>query len=276
MLRALKKTEIQVAIASSLLFTGSAFAHDPVFSPGPHVLFKDGFEVHAEFFQAKQGDEKETEQAIAIKYGLSGDWVAGIEIPYQTNKDEAGTQQGVGDISLATKYRFWRNDSLGVQETAAMFVKVKIDSGDQTVSSGTKDTLLGLTYGYESLKWYRWTSIRYRFNQNRSFNNGNELQRGDRLFVDFAGGYRPQVNDYRAADTVWLLELNGEYSQRNSLNVVDITDSGGRQWFVSPGIMWTKRNFAIKAGVQIPVYANLNGDQPNADYRARLELEWHL
>jgi len=54
-------------------------AHDPVFSPGPHLLFKDGFEVHAEFFQAGQGNEKESGQAIAIKYGLSSDWVTDKE-----------------------------------------------------------------------------------------------------------------------------------------------------------------------------------------------------
>jgi len=276
MLRDLKKTIVHLSITSTLLLTGTAFAHDPVFSPGPHVLFKEGFEVHAEFFQGEQGNEKESEQAVALKYGLSGDWVVGIEVPYQTNQNGSGTKQGVGDIALSTKYRFWRNDRLGVQETAAIIAKVKIDSGNKEVSSGTTDTLLGFTYGYESLKWYRWASIRYRFNQKRSFDNGNELQRGDRLFVDFVGGYRPQVNDYRAADTVWLLELNGEYSQRNALNSVNFNDSGGSQWFVSPGIMWTKRNFAIKTGVQIPVYSNLNGVQDNADYRVRLELEWHL
>ncbi len=125
------------------------------------------------------------------------------------------------------------------------------------------------------MKWYRWASIRYRFNQDRSFNNGNELQPGDRLFVDFAGGYRSQVNDYREADSVWLLELNGEYGRRNGEKGVGIIDSGGSQWFVSPGIMWTLRNFAIKAGMQIPVFSNLNGVQNDSDYRARLEFEWH-
>lgn len=259
-----------------LLATGSVFAHDPVFSPGPHVLFKDGVEIHAEFAQSKQGDEKESEQAVALKYGLSGDWVVGLELPYETVKDESETQQGIGDITLSTKYRFWRVDTLAVQETAAIIAKVKLDTGDNQVGSGTTDALLGFTYGYESLKWYRWASVRYRFNQNRSIENQGNLRRGDRLFIDFAGGYRPEVNDYREADTVWLLELNGEYSERNAFNGVDMNNTGGKQWFVSPGIFWTFRNFAVKAGVQIPLLSNLNGEQDDSDYRVRLELEWHL
>ncbi len=259
-----------------LLFTANVYGHDPLFSPGPHVLFKSGTEIHTEFVQSKQGDERESQQAIALKHGLSGDWVVGLELPYDTVKDEFSTQKGIGDITLSSKYRFWRKDTLGVQETAAIIAKIKLDTGDKQVGSGTTDTLLGFAYGYESLSWYRWASIRYRFNQNRSIQNLGDLYRGDRLFVDFAAAYRSNINNYREIDRVWLLELNGEYSERNSINDVDLNNTGGSQWFVSPGIMWTLRNFAIKAGVQIPVFSNLNGEQDGTDYRARLEFEWHM
>lgn len=259
------------ALLAWFLPTGSVFAHDPVFSLGPHVLFKHGFEVHTEFTRTEQGNETGNEQAVAIKYGITGDWVAGIELPYQTVKNEMGTRKGTGDITLSTKYRFWRNDSPGVQESAALLLKVKLDSSGDKVGTGTTDSLVGITYGYESLKWYRWASARYRFNQNKS-----NLQRGDRLFVDIAGGYRRRVKDYRAPDTVWLLELNGEIIERSARNGIDLNDSGGNQWFITPGIMWTLRNFAVKAGIQIPVISNLNGNQDNRDYRARLEFEWHL
>ncbi|ACV26739.1 MULTISPECIES: transporter [Kangiella] len=252
------------AMGCWLFLPVSLFAHDPIFSPGPHVLFKDGFEIHTEFVRSEQGDESDSEQAIALKYGITGDWVIGIEQPYQIIKDEFGSQSGVGDILLSTKYRFWREDTPGVQESAAVLVKVKLDSSNDALTTDTVDPVLGFTYGYESLTWYR-------FNQ-----NNDQLQRGDRLFVDLAGGYRSQLNDYREADTVWLLELNGEFIKRNAFNGLDLNNTGGNQWFVSPGIMLTYRNFAVKAGIQLPVLSNLNGDQPRADYRARQEFEWHL
>ncbi|MBL4941264.1 MAG: transporter [Colwellia sp.] len=261
---------------SCCLIINEVSAHDPIFSPGPHVLFKDGIELHTEFTQAAQGNKKQKQQTLAFKYGLSGDWVVGVKLPYQTSENSVETKQGIGDISVSTKYRFWRKDSLAVQESAAVIAKVKLNTGKEQVSSDTTDALLGLSYGFESLTWYRWASVRYRFNQNRDLDNQATLQRADRLFVDIAGGYRLSVNDYRDIDTVWLLELNGEYAQANRFNNADLANTGGSQWFISPGVMWTLRNFAIKAGVQIPVYSNLKGAQADSDYRALLEFEWHM
>jgi hypothetical protein len=51
---------------------------------------------------------------------------------------------------------------------------------------------------------------------------------------------------------------------------------GGNQWFLSPGLMWTYRNFAVKAGIQLPIFDDLAEDRHQGEYRARLELELHL
>lgn len=254
-----------------LLPASPAWAHDPIFSPGPHVLFKEGVEIHAGTERDKGDSAQMDEQKLSFKYGLTGNWVVGMDLPYQKDQTSLARQKGIGDITLSTKYRFWREDTLGAQESAAILLKLKLDSSNTQVSTDTTDFMVGVTYGYESLKWYRWASMRYRFNQNRS-----GLQRGNRLFVDMAVGYRPQINDYRAPDTVLILELNGEFRERNTLDGVNIKTSGGNQWFISPGILWTLRNFAVKAGVQIPVWSNLDPFQSRSDYRASLELEWHL
>jgi len=260
-----------IIIWFALFNISPSWAHDPIFSPGPHVLFKKGMEVHTEFKSGKKGDEKEDEQALAIKYGISGDWVAGIELPYKTIKQNGISHSGLADVVLSTKYRFWRNDSLGIQETAAVLAKIKLNTSNNSTATNTTDALLGLTYGYESLKWYRWASVRYRINQ-----NVQNIQRGNHIFVDVAGGYRPKVNDYRKPDTVVLLELNGELLGQNQFNGTELSNSGGNQWFVSPGVMWTLRNFAIKTGIQVPIISNLNGNQQDSNYRAFLEFEWHL
>jgi len=268
----------QSLLTGLLLLFGSsaASAHNPVFSPGPHVLFKEGIEVHVSLDRDKVGQEKETELGLELTYGLTGDWAAGIELPYIKADDRADKARGTGDGRLFTKYRFWRDDSLGVQESAAVLLNVMLDNGDDKESpplgSGTTDTLLGFTYGYESLKWYRWTSLRYR----RNGENGAGLRRGDKLLLDFAVGIRPTPPSYLRPDTVWLLELNGEQDQRAELNGAVLADTGGSEWFISPGIFWTQRNFAIKAGVQLPIASDLNGSQAESDYRAKLEFEWHL
>ena len=256
--------------------SASVWAHDPIFGIGPHALFKGGLEVAPAAHIEKSGDESATESGLEVVYGLTGDWAVGVELPYAKVDDGSMSASGKGDVNLFTKYRFWRRDSLGLQESAALLVRVKLDTADNNTNpalgTGTTDTILGLTYGYEGRKWYRWASVRYRLNGTTD----NDLQRGEKVLFDLVGGIRFRPTGYLEADTVWLLELNGEYGDRADINGTNIANTGGTEWFLSPGIFWTKRNFAVKAGVQIPIISNLNGAQIESDFRASLTLEWHL
>lgn len=267
---------VATAILTTGLMSSLAQAHDPIFAIGPHVLFKNGVEIAASVASDKAGDDNKQELALQLTYGLTGDWAAGIDLPYAFKEQGDESSSGNGDIAVFTKYRFWRKDSLGLQESAAVSFKVISDtaSGNKSPSldKGTTDTILGLTYGYESRKWYRWASARYRFNGT----NDLGVDRGDKLLLDLVGGIRPKLTNYLEPDTVWLLELNTELGQKAQLGGNDLANTGGAEVFISPGIFWTKRYFAIKAGVQIPVYSDLNGTQQDSDYRARISFEWHM
>lgn len=255
---------------------GEVLAHDPVFGIGPHVLFKNGVEVSAVVAQEKAGLEKESELAVELAYGITGDWSAGIELPYADKEDGMQSSRGEADIQIFTKYRFWREDSLGLQESAAVTLAVNLKNGDERddppLGNGATDIMAGLTYGYESLKWYRWASVRYLL----AGENNNGFRLGAKWLLDIVGGWRPNLPEYRKPDTVWLLELNGEFTDRAEMNGNNLLDSGGTEWFVSPGIFWTMRNFAIKAGIQLPVASDLNGSQDKSDYRFKASVEWHL
>lgn len=264
-----------IVVITSLM-SSTALAHDPIFGAGPHVLFKNGFEVAVEIESEKSGNEKEQALALEVTYGITSDWALGIDLPYKFKEEGNDSSNGIGDVAVFTKYRFWRKDSLALQESAAVLVKVITDTADNnktpTLSKGTTDSILGLTYGYEGRKWYRWASARYRFNGT----NNAGVDRGNKILIDFVGGIRPTPTGYREPDTVWLLELNGEFGQHAELNGTELANTGGTEWFVSPGIFWTQRNFAVKVGVQIPVASDLNGNQEKTDYRAKVVLEWHL
>lgn len=260
------------ALMGGLALTAPARAHDPVFGIGPHVLYQGGVEVAAEAHRDQAGDDQESELGLELTYGLTGDWAAGVELPYVRVDGPSGADSGAGDVRLFTKYRFWRRDRLALQESMALFGKVKLDTAQDGLGTGTTDSILGLAYGYESRKWYRFASARYR--RNGTADNG--LRRGDAWLVDLVGGIRPRRTGYLEPDTVWLLELNGEFIERATRNGARVADSGGTRWFLSPGIFWTLRNFAVKAGVQIPIAQDPNGDQEKIDYRAKLVLEWHL
>ena len=262
------------ALTFAWMLAGAAEAHDPVFGVGPHVLYKDGVEVHLGVHQEKS-DDRDTEAEFEIKYGITGDWVAGVGTSYFRTGDHGVSEDGRGPSSVFTKYRFWRHDTFGAQDSASILGKVIFDDGDS--SHGAKrdgnDYLLGLTYGYEGRKWYRWASVRHRFNAETK----GGLERPDVWLVDLVGGIRFSPTEYHEPDWVWMLELNGEIIEHISQTHDGTARKlGGVQWFLSPGLMWTYRNFAVKAGVQLPVFDDLSADQDADDYRVLIELEWHL
>lgn len=255
----------------ALFLTGTTSAHDPVFGVGPHVLYKDGIEIHAGAHQEKS-DERTTESEFELKYGITGDWAIGAGISYISSDSHDGTEKGRGPSKLFTKYRFWREDTFAAQESAAIFGQVIFDDGENNhhnVKREDNDYLLGLAYGYEGRKWYRWASVRHRFNADAE----GGIERPDVWKVDLVGGIRFTPSEYQEPDWVWMLDLNGEIFEHVSQPNKQL---GGEQWFSSPGLMWTYRNVALKAGVQFSISDNLSSDQKGDDYRTLIEFEWHL
>ena len=269
----MKVPGILAALAMLALSTPAA-AHEPIFAPGAHVHSKGSHEVslgyHRERASGAGETETENELSLEYEYGVTASLTVGVEIPFKDKTVNANGSTGLGDIQLAAKYRFLRIDSPGSQYSTAVLFKAKLPTGDDDRSprlgSGSADFVGGLMHGLESRRWYYNTAFRYRLNTE----GGGNLDKGDKIFLDLVGGIRPLLTGYREADTVVFLELNWERAARDTLAGADVTDSGGWELFLSPGIFWTYRNYAVTSGLQIPIAENLNGAQPTSDYRFRL------
>ena len=239
-----------------LLVPAITSAHDPIFGLGPHVLYKEGVEAALDW-HGEENSGFDDETGLELTYGLTGDWAAGLEIPL-------GEDASLSEAIWFSKYRFWRRDSLGVQQSAALLLRYE---GEREKPGW----VTGLAWGHESRRHYRWASLRYR----RAESNDQGLRVGDGWKLDLVAGYRPWLTGYLQPDTVFMVELNGEQQGRARLNGQTIDNSGGQRLFLSPGIFWTLRNFAIKAGMQFPLVQEMNNPALEIDYRARLTLEWH-
>ncbi|MBT7942680.1 MAG: hypothetical protein HN719_04905 [Alphaproteobacteria bacterium] len=266
--------KILLATVVPLAWVAPAAAHEPIFAPGGHVHSKGSHEISLDYHRerASGAGENETENEFALEYsyGVTADLTVSAEVPYKDKTTNGIGSTGLGDIQLAAKYRFLRIDSPGNQYSTAVLLKAKLPTGDDDKSprlgSGSADFVGGLIHGLESRRWYYNTAVRYRLNTE----GGGDLEKGDKVFLDIAGGVRPVLSKYREADTVLFLELNGERTARDTLNGSSVTDSGGWELFLSPGIFWTYRNYALTSGVQIPIAENLNGSQAESDYRFKL------
>ncbi len=275
---------MQASLIGALLAVGMVAtakpgaAHNPIFTPGPHLVYGGGLEVTAGYSRkrASSAGERETEQEVELEleYGLTADWTAEMELPYLDKDSNDSGSSGLGDIVLRSRYRFLRLDTPGMQRSAAVLAQVKLPTGDDgrtpRLGSGSTDFVGGLLYGHESRRWYYNLAARYRLNTE----GGGGLEKGDRQFLDIVGGVRPVLSGYLEPDAVVFLELNWENAGRDNLAGADVANSGGWELFLSPGIFATYRNVALRTGVQIPIAHGLNGTQSESDYRFKFEVKY--
>lgn len=254
----------------------AAWAHGPIFSFNPKTLYKGGVALEGSFNRDVADGRATNLYQLKGRYGVTGDWTVGVSAPYvdagpATPGPLAGS--GLGDVHLLNQYRFWRQDSKGIQRSATIVNDLKLDTSGSPQGTGSTDLTTGLVYGYESIHWYHWASAGYVW---RGL-GPDGLRRGNTTLLNLVGGWRPRMPVYGQADTVFLLGLNTEIAQRTSDHGQDLANTGGTQVFLSPGLIWTdsSNSFAVRPGIQIPIYSNLNGNQPSTDYRLRVELEYH-
>ncbi len=253
-------------------------AHNPIFTPGPHLVYGGGLEATIGYSRNRASGvgERETEQEVELEleYGLTADWTAEMELPFVDRDLNGSGSSGLGDIVLRSRYRFLRLDTPGVQRSAAVLGQVKLPTGDDgrtpRLGSGSTDLVGGLLYGHESRRWYYNLAARYRLNTE----GAGGLEKGDRQFLDVVGGVRPVLTGYLEPDAVVFLELNWENAGRDQLNGADIANTGGWELFLSPGIFATYRNVALRTGIQIPIAHDLNGAQSESDYRFKFEIKY--
>lgn len=255
----------------------TASAHGPLFSFSPHTLYKNGVEMEESFFRDAVKGQALDLYETRLRYGVTGDWTVGLQLPYvNSSLDTPGTLQGTGfgDLQLLTQYRFWRHDSLGVQRSAAFVGNLKLDTAGPKQGTGSTDFTGGLVYGYESIHWYHWASAGYRYHGE----GPDGFRRGGTVLLNLVGGWRPRMPVFGQADTVFVVGLNAELTAKSTQHGRSLPDTGGNQLFVSPGLIWTNStsHFALRPGVQIPIYSDLNGNQPRTSYRATLQLEYHF
>lgn len=259
-----------LAVASTI-----AAGHGPLFSPAPETIWQGGTEITLGYHRDEAGTEREQDAYLEIEYGLTPRWEIGAEMPYVWKREDGLGSDGVGDLTLGTKYEFWGRDLPGAQYKAGGLFRIKLPTAESNTAprlgSGSTDFIGGLATGYESRRWYWFASALYRLNTN----GDDGFRKGHRQSLNLVGGIRPVLSEYREPDTVLMLELNWERDDRDSLNGRSLADTGGWTLFASPVLWWTYRQVAVRGGVQIPLAEGLDGNQPDPNYRATLELVYH-
>lgn len=270
------KAGVGICLFTGVFMVHPVYAHEPVFGLGPETIYKGGLGMETEVEYEEGGDERKAAVHYELLYGLREEVALTLKLPYLLEKKEGReTSSGFGDSVLRAKYQFYKKDSLGAQDKVTVLGGIKFPTGDEDKSprlgTGSVDYLLGITAGHESRKWYYFGALRYWFN---SEDGGRE--NGDVFLYDFALGLRPVKRKYREPDLVLLLELSGEHANKDEIDGVKNSNSGGDTIYLGPTFLWSYRNWMLKGGIQLPVLQDLNGRREEMDFRSVLAVEVHF
>lgn len=121
-------------------------------------------------------------------------------------------------------------------------------------TKGAQDTSLGdiLTYNL---------AVSYRLNSNDKHDHSSHSH-SDEALEDRSHSAGAATDSHSRLFWDAVLELNGEWHDRNKIDSVTERNSGGTLVYVSPGIrMTTDHRWAAYVSVGFPVYERLNGEQ---------------
>lgn len=152
---------------------------------------------------------------------------------------------GLGDISLQAKYQFFRWDKS--RKTARAALKVQqyfptgFDSDNYEISVGEWQTFVGVTFGYEALRYGLGANIGFHYVDNEPNFFHYKLSAGLPLMPLV---YPPnQINLY--------FEYDGEIN----------LDNGSHNLFLAQGIQYAIKRITFETSIKIPLVQNDTGKQ---------------
>ncbi|SHK33527.1 hypothetical protein SAMN04488087_0901 [Rhodothermus profundi] len=197
------------------------FRHEPIFGLGPRTIWQGGWgiEVGVDRNRTVRADQWRLEYEVL--YGLTVNWATTLVL-------EQPVDGAPVDVSVRTKYRFFRRDVRGGVYHAAVLGGLVLAEG----AGAPEAVLLGLSAAYEGRRWLLFLTGRQRLGQ-------RPVTR-----YDVALGVRPVRTGYYQPDLVVMAEVNGQLFR----------DPVDHRMLAAVGLWLTYRNWAFKPGIQWPLY----------------------
>lgn len=255
---------------------------DPIQSISPRTQFFLGTagRSFSRLVNKERGDRDLDVLAIPAigSYNLKTDATLSLVVPYISKRLKMRNKQGrriildadgIGDMELMGKYRFYRKDVPFGSTLAALIGGLKLptgsdDEGDEgrrlppplQPGSGSVDFKVGLALGKITQHFALEGGILYDLNtEANDFRFGNvlryDLSFQYQLFPTWPTPYTSQLN--------LTLELNGESVQKDRQGRNTLGNSGGTTILISPGLQYILTDrFLLEMSLQLPIVQNLN------------------
>jgi len=197
------------------------------------------------------------------------------------------TDSGLGDTQLLARYTVFEDDGPGTSLRVAPIVGVVAPTGNTHAAdrfgrlprpfqngTGAWGGVAGVITTYQTLAWEFDADATY-----QATGTHDGYRAGAMSQLDGSFQYRLWPRQLGAGVPRFLygvLETNLVNTGRDRLNGLEVADSGGTQWFVSPGLQLVTMNYVLEAAVQLPIMQDMNGHALRDRYIFHIGFRTHF
>lgn len=246
----------------------------PLVSFGQNVLAKNETQLFL-FADDFVGVGKHFVDAMpGILYGLTDELSIFINAPIAASyKQGKQHSSGFEDAFVQLEDAFYTKKTTSFIDQATIVANITLPTGSSQkqppTGFGSPSFFLGTTYCRMYIDWFWFASpgaVLTTTHNNTKFGNQFLYQAG-------FGRNITNVNEWIFA---WMIEGDGQYSQRNRINGITDFNSGGNVVYVTPSLWVSSKKLIFQFGVGFPVTQNLYGNQKNNSYLLVTNVGWTL
>jgi hypothetical protein len=171
---------------------------------------------------------------------------------------------GFGDIFVLAKYKVYRLNTPEYTFGITPAFGLEFPTGSEAFTSNTLDLNMGIYFSGRKGASSVDLNAAYTLNGLAKYNENSSIP-GDEVLVNLALSHQFSIDKNAYSTIAPVLELSYKSIMPEMLNSIEVLNTGGTVFYLSPGIKYTKSWIIIETLFQIPVQQYQKGAQLEHD-----------
>lgn len=244
--------------------------------PGPLISFgqslieakRTQLIIYPSYLKTNQGYYFES--IAFLVYGITDNVALQFTLPLSWNVQNQAHSSGLEDINLQLEYGFYQKNKSNYQDQATIVTALNLPSGspfkNPPTGYGAFSFFEGLTFArtYQTWSWFLSSGALLTTSQDAIHYGSSYYYQ---LGLNYLLASRKDKYIFNS-----LLEVDGQYSQKNHFKGVTDANSGGNLIYLTPSLSFSTQRLILQAGVSFPLLQKPNGSQDLSRYDLVLSL----
>ena len=243
-----------------------------LFGFGGNIIDKG--EVQLYFFADDIAGRKRTTVDLipSVLFGITKDWSIFFNFPFSPYMEYDNHRSGgLEDFFVQLEYAFYNKSTAIYQDQATVVANVTFPTGsikkNPPTGFGAPSFFVGGTYYHMMVDWFVFVAPGAVLTTSEC---GFKI--GDQFLYQF--GFGRNIPSPCGWIYAWMIEVDGQYNQKNRIACGYDENTGGNTILVTPSGWISTKEMLFQFGVSFPITQNLFGNQHKVDYVINLNFAW--